>query len=279
MINNIKQLKGILQVPSYTGREYLMIHHICSILSKMNIPYYLDEHYNIYATKGELNDGEYYPCIVAHTDTVHHSLEPIIIQEEMLPNFNNELKLSYRGINTYGGRVGIGGDDKCGIYAAIRMLTHLPKVKAAFFVSEENGCWGSRYADPKFFENVGYAIQYDSPEGNTVSKTLMGESLYDSKSKFGKTVERLLEKYVGYDVEYCHHPYTDVYCIKTQFNIECINLPAAYYLYHTKNEYVVVEELINNVKMGVKLIQKLGYVKFPMKAIKLPFPKVTNPNS
>lgn len=273
MINNIKQLKGILQVPSYTRKEHKMITHICNILSKMDVSYYLDEHYNIYVTKGELSEGEYYPCIVAHTDTVHNTFETIEIVELLLPDYNGNYKKAYQGFNKEGGRVGIGGDDKCGIYAAIRMLTHLPKIKAAFFVSEENGCWGSRYADPKFFENIGYTIQYDSPEGNTVSKSLMGEPLYDTKSKFGKTAERLLEKYVGYDVEYCHHPYTDVYCIKTQFNIECINLPAAYYLYHTKNEYVIVEELINNVKMGVKLIQKLGYVKFPMQSIKKSFPR------
>jgi hypothetical protein len=32
---------------------------------------------------------------------------------------------------------GIGGDDKCGVYACLELLKELPNLKAAFFVSEE----------------------------------------------------------------------------------------------------------------------------------------------
>jgi len=36
-----------------------------------DVEYYTDDMNNVYATKGTLNEGEYYPMFIAHTDTVH----------------------------------------------------------------------------------------------------------------------------------------------------------------------------------------------------------------
>lgn len=263
MINNLNHLKTVLSVPTRTGKEDRLISYICKWLDDNDIEYYLDLHRNIYATKG--NTDEYYPCVVAHTDTVHNPLEAIEVVETQLPNYLNENKLSLKGYNLEGNATGIGGDDKCGVYAALRMLKHIPVLKAAFFVSEENGCNGSRYSDDTFFSNVGYAIQYDSPEGNTTSETLMSEPLFNRKSIFGKTVVGLLDRNIP-EMQYCSHPYTDVYCLKVKYEIECVNLPAAYYKYHTKNEYVVVDELFNNIKLGIKLIRKMGNNKYYFEA-------------
>jgi putative aminopeptidase FrvX len=155
---------------------------------------------------------------------------------------------------------GIGGDDKCGVYLALEMLDTLPNVKAAFFVSEEIGCKGSMYADPKFFENIGYVIQYDSPGGASMSLTLMGRYLFNQKSQFADKVTGLIKEH-GI-VDWAYHPYTDVWQIMEKFNIACLNLAAGYYRYHTDNEYVIVDDVQNGYELGLKLVEELGENKY-----------------
>jgi acetylornithine deacetylase/succinyl-diaminopimelate desuccinylase-like protein len=58
------------------------------------------------------------------------------------------------------------------------------------------------------------------------------------------------------------HPYTDVYALKTKFDFACINFSIGYYRYHTPNEYVVVEDTYNGIKMGKDMIESLGYKKY-----------------
>ena len=52
------------------------------------------------------------------------------------------------------------------------------------------------------------------------------------------------------------HPYTDVYALKSKFDFSCINISIGYYQYHTKNEYVVIEDVFNGIDMGKKMIQE-----------------------
>ena len=156
---------------------------------------------------------------------------------------------------------GIGGDDKCGVFLALEMLDTLDNVKVAFFVSEEIGCVGSRQADPEFFKNVGYAIQYDSPEGDSMSMSLMGDNLFIKDSDFGTKVSPLILEH-GI-TNWARHPYTDVWQIIEKFNISCLNLAAGYHRYHTDNEYVVVEEVQNGFELGLKLHSILGENYYP----------------
>jgi hypothetical protein len=151
---------------------------------------------------------------------------------------------------------GIGGDDKCGVYLCLEMLDTLDNVKVALFVSEEIGCIGSRQADPEFFKNVGYAIQYDSPEGDSMSMTLMGEQLFNKKSEFGEKVSDLIVEHGITSWE--RHPFTDIWPLMEKFGFSCLNLAAGYHRYHTANEYVVVEEVENGFNLGLKLHEVLG---------------------
>jgi di/tripeptidase len=175
-------------------------------------------------------------------------------------NAQGELKLSLKGYTDNGAPTGIGGDDKCGVYGCLTMLEQLPYLKAAFFVSEETGCHGSRKADKAFFHNVGYAIQFDAPENWMVTEKCFGQVLFDRNSDFFKSCDEVLkEGMVQSDMQYMVHPYTDVYALRSQFDFSCINFSIGYYDYHSKNEYVVVEDVYNGIEMGVKMIEKLGY--------------------
>lgn len=253
-------LKGVLSIPTKTYKEDLMVHFLTDWLEHNKIPFSIDVHKNIYVTKQTNENVEYFPCVVAHTDTVHE-LDTINIREEMLPNVQNELKPSLKAYNDEGKPTGIGGDDKCGVYACLELLKELPNLKAAFFVSEETGCNGSKHADPEFFENVGYAIQFDAPGNWMVSKSLMGVQLFDNDSEFFTICDEVLtESFKGRNL-YESHPYTDLLPLRQKFDFSCINFAIGYYRYHTPNEYVVVEDVYNGIDAGKKIIKKLGYTK------------------
>ena len=69
IINEYKnRLKEVLSIPTYSRNEELMITYLKEVLDEKGYEYYVDDIGNIYITKGNV---EYYPCFVAHTDTVH----------------------------------------------------------------------------------------------------------------------------------------------------------------------------------------------------------------
>jgi di/tripeptidase len=263
MARDLQLLKEVLSVPTYTYQEDLMVQFIVDWLKSNNIEHYVDEHLNVYAIKqtGELPEDFMFPCVVAHTDTVH-KLDTINVREEMLPNSNGDLKLSLKAYNDNGLPTGIGGDDKCGVFACFELLKELPNLKAAFFVSEETGCHGSKMADPSFFTNVGYAIQFDAPENWMVTETCYGARLFDREGEFFEKCNKVITESMNEKREYMIHPYTDVYALKTKFDFSCINFSIGYYRYHTNQEYVVVEDTFNGIEMGKQMIELLGYKKY-----------------
>ena len=260
MKHDYNLLKKVLSVPTKTYKEDLMIQFLCEWLTENDIPYYVDKMGNVYATK-QTDEIEYFPCVVAHTDTVHE-LDTINIREMMLPNDQNELKMALKAFNDEGLPTGIGGDDKCGVYVCLELLRSLPNVKAAFFVSEETGCHGSRKADKDFFSNVGYVIQFDAPGNWMVSEYCMGVKLFDKESDFFDKCDKVLTEGFNSRNKYQSHPYTDVYALKQQFDFSCINFAVGYYNYHTAHEYVIIDDVFNTLDIANKMIGELGYSKY-----------------
>lgn len=260
---NLEFLKEVLSVPTKSYQEDRMVQYIVDWLKSNNIEYYVDDMYNVYAVKTDksLPEGSYYPCVVSHTDTVHN-IDTINVVEEMLPNSKKEIKLSLKAYNDQGNPTGIGGDDKCGVFACLTLLKELPHIKAAFFVTEETGCIGSKNADPNFFHDVGYAIQFDAPEDWMVTEYCFGTKLFDRESEFFKSCSKILNESIGSNVQYMRHPYTDVWALRNKFGFDCINFSIGYYNYHTKNEYVVVEDTYRGIDMGKDMIKNLGYKKY-----------------
>ncbi len=70
-----------------------MVKFICDWLTENNIPFYVDEFHNIYATK-KTDEVSFFPCVISHTDTVHN-IETINVVEEMLPDAQGNVKLSF----------------------------------------------------------------------------------------------------------------------------------------------------------------------------------------
>jgi di/tripeptidase len=261
MSQDLDFLKSVLSVPTKTYQEGKMVEYITNWCKENNLDYHVDKSNNVYVTKFEdmVPEDFYFPCVVAHTDTVHN-LDTINIVEEQKLNAQGEVKLSLKAYNDNGDPTGIGGDDKAGVFACLKLLTELPYLKAAFFVSEETGCHGSSEADEEFFSNVGYVIQFDAPENWMITEKCFGQVLFDRASEFYPACNEVLTEGMNNDdMEYMVHPYTDVWALRNKFDFSCINFSIGYYSYHTKHEYVVVEDVYNGINMGKKMIEKLGY--------------------
>ncbi len=249
---NQELLTQVLSIPTYFGEEDRMINFLEEYLKEAKLNYTVDKLGSIYVTKG---DAKQYPCFISHTDTVHH------VNERLEVYTNGEGHLQGRDSVDHS-PLGIGGDDKCGVYLCLEMLDQLDNVKVAFFVGEEFGMVGSKEADPEFFSNVDYAIQFDSPEGDTMSMTLMNKALFETDSPFGRTVEPVLK---GRGItKWQRHPYTDVYQLMIKFGFPCLNLAAGYHRYHTQNEYVVIDEVNNTLELAKELVKAIKLkVTFP----------------
>ena len=252
-------LKDVLSVPTKTYNEEKMIEFLTNWLKTNGYDYYVQDNGNIYVTKttDEVNEDFYYPCVVAHTDTVHE-IDTINIQEVDLPNYQGEIKPSLMSFNDEGIQTGIGGDDKAGIFACLVLLQELPNIKVAFFVSEETGCHGSFAADDEFFKDVGYAIQFDAPGNWMVSEYCSGTQLFSRDSEFFEVCQEIIhETFEGREI-FQRHPYTDVMALKQKYDFSCINFAIGYYNYHTSKEYVVIDEVYNGIETGKRIIEKLG---------------------
>jgi len=114
-------------------------------------------------------------------------------------------------------------------------------------------------ADSSFFENVGYGIQFDAPENWMITEKCFGQVLFDRETEFFDACDEILTEGMGDRMRYMVHPYTDVYALRGKFDFSCINFSIGYYQYHTKHEYVVVEDVMNGIEMGKKMIDKLGH--------------------
>jgi len=251
-------LRDILSIPSFSSKEDLIIEYIEKHCNDNNYSYFKDYKNNIYITKGQT---EHYPCIVAHMDTVHND-QKFLIESNINLSIVETKEFGFTFLSalnpTNNTKTGIGGDDKCGIYICLELLKRVENIKVAFFVEEECGMIGSKNLAKSFFEDVGYALQFDAPTKNWFSMTCSGVRLWTEE--FFHAIQGVLAKY-GVD-NISRDPFTDVVQIRKNFDFCCAVLPTGYYDQHSADEYVVEEHTNECVELGLEFIQTLGEKKY-----------------
>jgi tripeptide aminopeptidase len=253
---DLELLKEILAVESYPDEDDDMI---ATVLSKVDaikgstgstITTSRDSYGNIYVVKGDRGHGHtYYPCAVAHLDTVHERGKNLTVMEQ-----EGEL----RGVNGQTGELtGIGGDDKVGIFICLEMLRYLDAVKLVFFRNEEGirakgkqGRRGSQAADMKFFDDVAFVLQPDRKGNadfidNSNNVQLFSEEFFDA-------VQPTLKMH-GYSRT--RGISTDVGQLKLNgLQVCCANVSCGYYEAHHAEEYVVVADVERCLNLFCKLL-------------------------
>lgn len=180
--------------------------------------------------------GELPVLLVAHMDTVHKFLPGFIKIETREKDGKTILSSPY----------GIGGDDRCGVYMILEIVkTH--KCSVLFCEDEESGCIGSGlFAKSKYINelNVNYMIELDRKGRND--------------AVFYECDNPDFEEFVTEDgfFETDFGSYTDICELMPKSKIAGVNLSCGYYEQHTKNEYVVFEEMLELIEETKKLIDK-----------------------
>jgi len=270
---DINKFKDLLSVPTKTYKESKMVEYLITTIGNMDgVTLTCDEHNNIYAVKGILGEGEFYPMFISHTDTVHELVDEIIVKEELLvrpytfgKNFGSEQVLCLKAYDKDGKPTGIGGDDKCGIYICLELLSQLDKVKVAFFVSEETGCHGSKLVNKDFLKDVGYCVQYDAPGDHLISYSCMGTVLFDKDGEFFDLSLQAITSGFENEMMVQSHPYTDIMMIKQLSDLSCINMSCGYYNMHTVNEFVCIDDVERAIVAGKNMVEDLGLKKYEFK--------------
>ena len=257
-----KLLLEVLSIETHSKEEGAMIEFLLAFFAKNDIKVWKDEMGNVYAEKGEIGNYQKYPLVVAHTDTVHriHG-NKIIPKKLLLPNYAGELKPALKGFDQDENPVGLGADCKVGIALCLILFLRQSILKGFFPVQEEIGARGAEKVDVAFLQNVGYAIEFDSP-ANTSSITLGNQLMYNPEDEngLGKIWTTLLLEFsekreTEFSLE--QHSYTDIVKLRPHFS--CVNVPVGYYLYHTTSEYLVEEEAFMALDLGEELIKRAGY--------------------
>ena len=157
-------LKSLYKINSKSGKEAAIKAFVQGYLAHMDVDIRADESGNLFITKGV---AESYPCVVAHLDEVHDVEErQVVVEGDMI-----------YATDKAGNRVGLGADDKNGVWMALRLLEQKPLLKVALFVDEEKlngeaGCRGSRACDLSEFDNATCLLQcirgFDGLQGTEI---------------------------------------------------------------------------------------------------------------
>lgn len=226
-------LKQLYQINSYSGSEDEIRRFVLQQVADLPLQFIQDSFGNVFITKGV---SESYPCVSAHFDEVH---------QPCMRNIQ-ELDGIIFAINEKGERVGIGADDKNGIWLALELLKSLDVLKVALFVQEEKSTYegyrhGSDDCDLTFFNNVKFVLQCDRKGAGDLVTYCTKKEIRLCDDDF--VPEWILQKYGYAPVE---GGVTDVVHLKNRgLHIPCCNISCGFYNAHKAEEYTNVAELLN----------------------------------
>lgn len=245
----MKLLKKLYSIKSPSRHEDEMRSFIMKWLTAKQIPYSVDDTGNIYATKGKAKD---YPCLVAHIDEVHNKRP----EDYTVVQVGNLIfGLSENEAKT----VGIGADDKNGIWINLKCLEKYKVLKAAFFVGEEIGCVGSDKADMDFFKDCRYVLECDRRGSSDLITEISGLKL--CSDEFAQAAITWMPGF-----HKTNGMMTDVMTLKENgLEVSAVNISCGYYHPHTDGEMTVISDLEYTLKVVQNIISHLKKV-YPHKA-------------
>lgn len=177
--------------------------------------------------------------LVAHMDTVFPEPPKKIL-------YNKEQD------KIYNPKGGLGGDDRCGIYAILKLLKEY-RPHILFTEDEEIGCIGASKAVKKLqIPNVKYIIEFDRRGKEDCV-------FYDCGN------EEFINYIQTFDFILNYGSYSDISVLGSAWNIAAVNLSVGYYNEHTENEYVIFDELqktINRAKVMLEQLNKAPYFEY-----------------
>jgi putative aminopeptidase FrvX len=249
---NKKLLLPLLKIESESGDCERMRSHVEKILTRAGIPCDTDEFGNLTATKGT-GQG---PCVVAHLDTVHdiRGITPVIVEHQgTLASFDPRTME----------QIGIGGDDKCGIYAALWLLLNtVEDGMAVFTIDEEIGCVGASLYDLERIQHCDFLMQADRRGGEDLVIEAAGAPICsDDFALFASDIA------LDHGFLPCRHgSITDVQDMAhSGVGISAVNISAGYIRPHTRSEVIYLPDLARCVALMANLWRTLRGTRWEFK--------------
>lgn len=188
--------------------------------------------------------GDIPVMLVAHLDTVHQEIVKHICKSD-----DGNIIMSPQGI---------GGDDRCGVFALMQIYKNLPsgnKPYLLFTCDEETGGNGA-YAFAQDFENG--SVDHDLYDMNFLIEIdrmgLMEAVYYDCDNPDFEDV------FLGYGFDTHYGTFSDICYIAPIMGCASVNLSAGYYNAHTYHEYINIDHLMYTVDCVTDLL--LGDVEY-----------------
>lgn len=237
-------LKRFYGINSKSGHEGAIKEFFIAQFAGLELVVEEDSFGNVFITKGIADS---YPCVTAHFDEVHATTERnIVVDGDLIYAVDNQ-----------GERVGIGADDKNGLWIISHLLQTKQVLKVALFVQEERdgempGCRGSRACSLAFFDDVRYILAVDRKVNNEVVTVGKGNiRLCDNDF----IPNDLLQKYSYMCVDGGR---TDVVALKERgLHVPCCNISCGYYNAHKPEEYSVFTHLENSLAFVSDIIDRV----------------------
>jgi len=174
--------------------------------------------------------------LTSHMDTVH-DYPPYIITEEK----------TKEGLTKVSSPFGIGGDDRCGVYIIMDIInTYKPYI--LFCEDEESGGVGSNkfmktvYADE--LKSLKYMIELDRKNG-------MDAVFYQCDNP---EFTKYITDNTGFKTAW--GSFSDIGHLAPPSKVAAVNLSCGYYNAHTKDEYILLEEMYNTGNVVKDLLDK-----------------------
>ena len=214
---------------------------LCKMTQK-KLKKHLNSQLNTYFDNVINEDGYLYAkgdipiLLTAHMDTVHK----VTCRKYYVAT-------TKQGETAIGSKDGIGGDDRCGIYMILRLLAKGYKPSILFCEDEEVGGVGSnKFWKSKWIDDVkelNYMIELDRANANDAVFYECGNQDF---------IKFILET-TGYKKAY--GTFSDISHLSPATDIASVNLSCGYYNAHTTQEYVVMSEMENTIKVVEKLLE------------------------
>lgn len=169
--------------------------------------------------------------LVSHLDTVHKELPKVMLFDEVTKTLSSPQ--------------GIGGDDRCGVYMILQVIKRF-KCSVLFCEDEEIGAVGAE----KFIKtqlakklSFNYMIEFDRKGSNDAV-------FYDcANDEFEEFITKEF-------FETAYGSFTDISVLAPFFGCAAVNLSCGYYNAHTKDEYIVIPEMIKVIEETCKILER-----------------------
>lgn len=173
--------------------------------------------------------GELPILLVAHLDTVHKKLP---------------CNITING-NQISALEGIGGDDRCGVFIILRLISEL-KCSVVFCADEEVGGVGAtaftKSKHIKELDDINYIIEFDRRGSKDA---VFYDCANDEFVEFIESTKYFKESYGSF---------SDISVIAPELGVAAVNLSSGYYNAHTVSEYVNVDEMCRIIEEAKKII-------------------------